>query len=272
MTDTSSDASERPFPDERPEIVVACTDDAAFDVDCRELSGWFIVPEPGARARWAIYDQPEWTLSEVTDMRVVGPAEVDGLTGVEIDVRDWTRDGGGAPMVATMFARLTEKRVEWLGVLKRSDEGVDLQTFQDEDFEDDWGGTDRRIADAGGLVREGEGAFRREPGAPEDLVAGVCRVVVGGRAFRCLRVLAIQPDPDDEHAIMSEAFVTEEGRTVLRRRYNSSRWARRDGKPVAFGTKPTWEEELPAAARVSVDGVVFVHWYDCLGEFALQGK
>ncbi|MHC5056231.1 MAG: hypothetical protein ACYTKD_16145 [Planctomycetota bacterium] len=269
MADGRHDEARHPFPDTRPEITIAEVGGPAFEVDCRELSGWFLVPEPGARARWAIYDQPEWRLSEVTEMRVVGPAEVDDVSGVEIDVRDWTREGGGAPMVATMYARLTETRVEWLAVLKRSDEGVDLQTFHDEDFEDDWGGTDRRIADAGRLFREGDGAFRREPGAPEDLVAGVCRVAVGGREFRCLRVLYMQPDPDEEHAIMSEAFLTEEGRTVLRRRYNSSRWARRDGKPVAFGTKPTWEEELPGAERVSVDGVVFVHWYDCVGEVAL---
>jgi hypothetical protein len=34
-------------------------------------------------------------------------------------------------------------------------------------------------------------------------------------------------------------------------------WNVKDGKP-------TWDERLPDAARLVINGIVYVHWYDCL--------
>ena len=83
----------------------------------------------------------------------------------------------------------------------------------------------------------------------------------GERAFRCLRVIDVGPVSEEE--VLIEAFVDERGRTVLARRYNGRLWAQ-------SRYKTPWDERLPDALRIVIDGVTFVHWYDCLTDVAFS--
>lgn len=71
-----------------------------------------------------------------------------------------------------------------------------------------------------------------------------------------------------ERDVMIEAYITQAGRTVLFRRYNGNRWAKKDTPPHNWGEKMTWEEDLPHSDRIVIDGVTYVHYYDNLTNVA----
>ena len=57
--------------------------------------------------------------------------------------------------------------------------------------------------------------------------------------------------------MISEQYLSREGRTVLWRRFNRDDW-----RSDRYGG--TWSERLPDNERLMVNGEVYVHWYDCL--------
>lgn len=235
------------FPHERPPVSVTPLDEAAFPVDCPELRWWFLRPAVGEEKRWAIYEydagQGRWLRGSVTHMRVTAPAEIHGVEGVEIEVLEEPGEEGASRIVA-MYARLTGDAVGWLAVMREDGGKRVLTTFLDEGFEEDWGGlVPRRIG-------------------PET-AAGAWEVTVGERSFRCLRVIDVGRPPS-ETDVLIEAFLDERGRTVLARRYNGRDWARERHETP-------WDQRLPHAQRLQIDGATFVHWYDCVTDVALSG-
>ena len=65
------------------------------------------------------------------------------------------------------------------------------------------------------------------------------------------------------------SYLNREGRTVLFRRYDGNRWGKLDRPPHRTGgTEMTWEEDLPHAHRLVLDGVTYVHQWDYLTEEA----
>lgn len=177
-------------------------------------------------------------------MRVTAPAEIHGVEGVEIEVTEKPVEQGASRIVA-MYARLTDDAVGWLAVMREAGGKRVLTTFLDEGFEEDWGG----------LVARWIG--------PETTAAGVWEVTVGERSFRCLRVIDVGRPPR-ETDVLIEAFLDERGRTVLARRYNGRLWAR-------DRYETPWDQRLPHARRLEIDGATFVHWYDCVTDVALSG-
>ena len=51
-------------------------------------------------------------------------------------------------------------------------------------------------------------------------------------------------------------FLDKAGRTLLWQRYNRDDWA-------LDRYKKRWSELLPGNDRITVNGVTYVHWYDC---------
>jgi hypothetical protein len=256
---------EQPFPERRPEIEIETSDARPFAADCRELRWWFGQPVVGDSTLWAIYDPPEWTVSSVTHMRAVRQARIHDLDGVEIEVDDWTREGGWEPSERTMWGRLTDESVQWLGVARMVEGERRLSTFLDEGFADDWGGEEpRQLRDGGRFAEKAEGLFAQQDAAPGEIGAGMFSVRIGNRCFTCLRVIDVDEKPREEQTLV-EAYLTEDGRTVLFRRYNGRQWK--------LGERRPWDEELPDHQRLVIDGTTFVHWYDCLTGLAcgLQG-
>jgi hypothetical protein len=216
-----------------------------------------------------MYDPPEWRLAYYYDLKALRPAVVHGIEGVEIASLEHEIGDKEQLSPTTFFARLTESHVQCLATMFLQDNRRRLYTLLDEGFDEDWGESQRRVRQTGRLVQQPDGSYRQcpehlQPG--EDVEAmGVYQVTIGGRSFTCLRVLDVAP-VFTEKDILMEAYLTREGRTILCRRYNGRQWHREPGR--AHADKPPWDERFPMHNRIVIDGVTFVHWYDCLTDRA----
>ncbi len=261
-------AKAQPFPLRRPEISIKPSRARSFTVDYREVFGWFAVPEVGDRTMWCIYDPPDWRLTSVTDTRSVRPAQVHGLECVEMELDDWNPNEGWKLRTWMMFARLGRERGQYVANMRVVDGKRRLYTFLDEGFDEDWGDWPRKLQDTGRLASRPDGSYRvkaaRGPGPDQTLAAGIFRVKVGDRSFTCLRGLGFAREPS-EWDTLYEFYVTRRGRTILGRRYNGRLWHTKPGD--AWADKP-WDERFPDHNRIVINGVTYVHWYDCLSHLA----
>jgi hypothetical protein len=260
-----------PFPAQRPEITITPIDEPPFEVDWQELPWWFGIPKIGDRTQWAVYDPPDWRLSSYTSMETVRSAKVHNIEGVEIKVvdREYKSEDPG---ITQMIARLTDKRVECLAISSVYNGVRRLYTLLDEGFDIDWGeGSQRDIRLTGRFIREADDSFRQ---VTEQLQSGVnveaietCLVKIDNHTFDCIRVIDLDP-VFSEKSVLMEGFLTRAGRTILCRRYNGRQWAM--GTEWQDGSRPDvpWDERYPGHNRIVIDGVTFVHWYDCLSDRA----
>lgn len=272
------------FPIIRPEISIEKSTGTPFSIDLRELAWWFIVPEIGDQVRWADYEQTRdgsaWRLTEVKDMAARRRAIIHGRDCVEIEVEEQRcrdRDGLLLPLNydpenrdrhTRIWGRLAETEVQWLAVESMKSDGArELLTCLDEDFGWDFGSTPRLVEDKDYLVERPDGVFERKSDAPELFSQGLFTVRIGGQTFECMRVFEIEADAS-ESGVMIVAYLNRAGRTLLFRRYNGNRWGKREEPPHSQGVASTWEEDLPHADRLEIDGVKYVHHYDSLTDVA----
>ncbi len=256
----------QPFPKVRPEISVTPSRAKPIAVDAREVE-FAIIPQVGQRSLMAWYDPPGWTLTSVSESVAARPAEIHETECVEIEMYEW-EPGSSWRYDWTIFGRLTETAAQHIATWRIRDGKRILYTFLDEGFDKDWGESPRRLADTGRLVLKKDGTYAlRKPakaGPHDDFAAGMFRVRVGRKAFTCLRVIWLgdhHREPE-KHAEMAETYLTRSGRTVLLRRYNARLWAtEKKGSPYAG---LPWDQRFPENQRMVIDGVMYVHWYDCL--------
>ena len=167
------------------------------------------------------------------------------------------------------FARLTDDRVQYLATLSLYRKDLrELRTMLDHGFDCDWGDGLRHVRQTGRLVERPGGSYALGAGADIGEIiepTGVFRVTVGDRSFECLRVIGITV-PLTEENMLEEAYLTREGRTILFRRYNGTRWnlSYNTGHPKEM----TWDQRFPDHPHIVIDGVTFVRWYDCLSNLA----
>ncbi|MBQ2798138.1 MAG: hypothetical protein IJF09_01985, partial [Ruminiclostridium sp.] len=62
--------------------------------------------------------------------------------------------------------------------------------------------------------------------------------------------------------VVSEQYLDKNGRTILWRRFNRNDWAK-------DRYKKNWTEILPDNECITVNGEVYVHWYDCITDYIL---
>lgn len=255
-----------PFPRQRPEITITPIDEPLFEVDWRELAWWFGIPEVGDHTRWAVYDPPAWQLTSHCDMQSVRPALVHGIEGVEVATVDYELGEEERINPWSLFARLTDSRVQYLATLSIQNGARRLFTLLDEGFDADWGESRRLIRHTGRFTAQPDGSYR-QTGTPQpgETVEGmdICQVMIGNRAFTCLHVLDVSHE-FNEQSILMEGYLDRDGRTILCRRYNGRKW-----HVTAEGAhRISWDERFPENQRFVIDGVTFVHWYDCLSDRA----
>ncbi len=277
----ASPAAERlpAFPLIRPQIKITELNEPPFAVDCQELRAWPIIPRIGEQGASADYmltkaDLMQFKLDEVTTLQALRTANIHGVGGVEIEVHSWKPDAGWQ-RPGTIHGRLTDENAEFLAVhLPEFPDNIatQVETFLDSTFIWNWGNVKRKIADLRLLHRASDGSvlvsetLLPQPGAESDpelgagVGFGVVRLEIGGKAFTCLRVFDLplgELAATDDY--LTESYLTQEGRTVLVRRF-----CRPD-----FAEKSQFAAVLDKAEQMTLNGTAFVHWYDTLTELTL---
>jgi len=259
------------FPDILPEYRIEESAEPPFPVRWEELMGWFLVPRVGERLQWAMYDLPQRRRTMRVEMEAVGRAEVHGVEGVEIRAREYApveteRVDAQDPVERTLVAQLTDTHCRMLAH-SVTERGVRrLSTFLDGDsFLDNWGfgedncGNEVALAPKGDIQRRGSVVTTAADKQFLLDVVGRCTVTLGGRTWDTIRVMDCETYVG---GVVSEQFLDTEGRTVLWRRFNRDDW-----RLERYGKR--WSELLPESERLTVNGVTYVHWYDCITDHIL---
>lgn len=258
------------LPEIMPEYKIEKSSEEPFSVVWEELMGWFIVPKPGEKLSWGLYDMPERKLGEIDKMEVVGKAEVHGIEGVEITVKTHNpvacNSEGGNPEVTRRFvAQLTDTHCRYLAESHIKDGINCFYTFLDGDsFLGNWGfgenncGNETHIEPKGDIIRDGSNVTTADKSFLLDIV-GRYTVTLFGKSYDTVCVM----DADTYNpGVVSEQYLDKNGRTILWRRFNRDDWAFE-----RYHQK--WSEKLPDNERLTVNGTTYVHWYDCITDYIL---
>ena len=88
-------------------------------------------------------------------------------------------------------------------------------------------------------------------------VVGRYEVEINGKCFDTVCVIDCYTYVE---GAMTEQYIDKNGKTVLWRRFNRDDWA--------FDRyKKKWTEILPDNETLTVNGITYVHWYDCLTDY-----
>ena len=257
------------FPETMP--VYTITPDAAppMPVTYEELPAWGIIPRPGEHNAWAVYDSipAGGTIRRYVDVTVTGLTEIHGVEGAEFNAVGYTMaDGVTIEERQTFVAQLTDTHCRMLAAWRTEEDGRKrLYTFLDGDaFTETWGfgedncGYETTLIPRGVIVRKGNAVTVPERNDLSDVV-GRYTVTIGGKTYDTVCVMEISEYGD---GIISANYISTEGQSVLWRRFNLDDWAfERYGK--------RWTEMLPDNDRITVNGEVYVHWCDSIGEQVL---
>ena len=245
---------QHPFPSLRPDVRISESDEPLEGVDCVELRWWFGIPRLGDRTTWASYDAETLELAWVTVMEAMASARIHGIDCVEVRVGEWSAETGRKTKGHVFYARVEEAgESRWVAVISEEEDKKEPFTFLDGEFEDQWGASAnpaRTLFDDGRYRLRPDGTYEITAGT--GLGAGTYDVTIGGKTFRCLRVL--EPDlSEPEGGELTEAYVERGGRTVFHRRY--------DGRFYRGGDLL---ERYPKNPRITIDGNIYVQC-DCTG-------
>lgn len=258
------------MPEYIPEYTIEESKEAPFAVKWEEMMGWFIVPKLGEKLAWAMYDFPEKKRTEHTYMKVVGRAEVHGIEGVEItamecEPMDCNQTDNNKKAERSFVAQLTDTHCRALAEMHMQEGVKRCYTFLDGDaFLDNWGfgedncGNETNLAPKGDITRQGDMITSVDKKFLLDVV-GRYQVTINGKCYDTICVMDIETY---NGGVASEQFLDKNGRTILWRRYNKDDWA-----IDRFGQK--WSERFPENDRLTVNGEIYVHWYDCITDYIL---
>ena len=264
------DDSMNKMPEFMPSYTIKPLSEPPFPVCWEEVMGWFIVPRLGEKLTWAAYDWPERRRTETMALTVTGPAQVHGLQGVEIacteyDPMECNSAGGQNSVSRILVAQLTDTHCRILAESHR-EEGVHrYYTFLDGDeFLNSWGfgedncGNEIHLALKGDITRQGSVITTKDKPFLLDVV-GRYAVTIQGKTYDTVCVMDCSTYVE---GVASEQYLDQNGRTILWRRFNRDDWQMESYK------RP-WSQILPQNERLTVNGMTYVHWYDCITDYIL---
>lgn len=264
------DENMKKLPEIIPEYTITKLDKEPFSVKWEELMGWFIVPKLGEKLNWAIYDFPKRNRTEYDEMLVVGKAEIHGIEGVEIAVKQYTpmdcnKTDNDKLAERTFIAQLTDTHCRFLAESHISGGVKKCYTFLDgNEFIPNWGfgenncGNEVNLFVKGDIIRNGSEITAADKPFLLDIV-GRYEVKIGGKVYDTICVMDIETY---DGGVVSEQYLDKNGRTILWRRFNRNDWAK-------DRYKKNWTEILPNNERITVNGEVYVHWYDYITDYIL---
>jgi len=247
------------FPKVQPEVSIAEVDGPLPDPDYLE-GHWFFTPlRLGGEVCVAFYDYPERQLTDVSFGRVLGEAEIAGRKCFEVVEADLpVRDPTSYHM---FYWSVTEDELALLAVMKSEENRLMHSTDPGWDWGEDT--YPRYPAGCAMLKRVGDEQFEG-PDRTAMSPVGAYDVSIAGRTWRCLRVIHQESGP------LVEAYASEEGRTVLWRRYNAAPEWSQDRVKGPYQTPGAVERLKEAGNHIVVyNGIEYVHWYDCMTDVVL---
>ncbi len=264
------DENMKKLPEIMPEYTITKLDKEPFSVKWEELMGWFIVPKLGEKLNWAMYDFPKRNRTEYDEMKVIGKAEIHGIEGVEITAKqyapmDCNKTDNDKIAERTFIAQLTDTHCRFLAESHISGGVKKCYTFLDGDeFIPNWGfgenncGNEINLSAKGDIIRNGSKITSADKPFLLDIV-GRYEVKIGGKVYDTICVMDIETY---DGSVVSEQYLDKNGRTILWRRFNRNDWAK-------DRYKKNWTDILPDNERITVNGEVYVHWYDCITDYLL---
>ena len=251
-----------------PTYTITPSPQPPFECVWEELMGWFIVPRLGEKLSWAMYDDPDGHRTEEDTLEVVGPAVVHDVEGVEIavhtyDPMDCNAVDDSGYVQRSFVAQLTDTHCRTLAETHTQNGRKHLYTFLDPYFQQNWGfgegniGNETHLRMKGDITREGSVVRAKDKEFLLDVV-GRYTVTIGGKAYDTICVMDVETYNDSA----SEQYIDRNGRTILWRRFNPDDW-----RMDRYGRR--WSEILPESERITINGRIFVHWYDCITSYIL---
>lgn len=265
-TDLSKgECSMKRLPEFIPDYKIEASPQEPFPVKWEELMGWFLVPRLGEKLSWGMYDMPSRRCSHIYDMKVTGKAKVHGIEGVELTAREASYSGKEEVIERTFVAQLTDTHCRYLATLRTDGDVRNYITFLDGDeFMRNWGfgeencGNETNLSPKGDIRRNGAVITGIDKDFLLDIV-GRYRVTINGKSYDTVCVMDIETY---NCGVVSEQFLDRNGRTVLWRRFNRDDWA-------IDQYQKRWSELLPENEQIYVNGILYVHWYDCITDYIL---
>lgn len=253
-------------PHRKPEIQVEVSATEPTPIDCRAIPWWFIEPVVGERRQVIVYAEPGDDLTRRVDLQARRRAVIHDRIGVEVVVSSefyadhelWEEER------FSLVAQLDDDAVTCLSQVCDGPAEIELYTYLDQGFDLDFETLERPIRAPAG-IRQTRNRIDVPPallsGPP--LVVGTCRVRIAEREWRAARVLHVTTEDIDDRGSLAEIFITDAGLPLLVRSYKAPHWG--------MGTRTTipWDERLPEADCLQVNGQRFVHWEDRLDAASL---
>lgn len=268
--ETVMKSNRKKLPELMPDYQIKETEGEPFAVCWEEVMGWFIVPKLGEKLSWAMYDFPKRRRTEQCDMEVVGRAEIHGIEGIEIeaveyDPMDCNAIAGADDAKRRFVAQLTDTHCRFLAESHEENGVKKLYTFLDgDDFLENWGfgkdncGNETHIAPKGLIRKHGSTVTTAKQPFMLDAV-GRYEVQINGKTYDTICIIDAGAY---EAGVVTEQYLDQNGKTVLWRRFNRDDW-------MQESYRRPWTELLPENERITVDGVTYVQWYDCITDYIL---
>ncbi len=258
---SKGESTMKKLPELLPEYQIIKSDLAPFNVIHEELPGMFIIPRMGETISFGIYDMPERNQNGIFQLNVTGKIAVHGIEGVTIQKK---YQDDSTTEESTIFAQLTDTRCRYLGGVFTDQNGTQrITTFLDSDFHDNYGiGEDNcgfltHRTTEGKIAVTNQGLILPTEDDISDIV-GRYTVTINGTSYDTVRLIDYQNSK--KGGMVCEHYLDKNGRAILWRRFNRIDWAySRYGK--------LWTEMLPGNETLTINGVTYVHWYDCVTDY-----
>ena len=266
------DFTMKQLPEKMPEYTIIPSEQPPFPVRWEEVMGWFIVPRVGERLQWAMYDAQNRKRTMRSEMEATGKTRIHGIEGVEIQVKEYDPQPSEQvdaqnPVERTLVAQLTDTHCRILAESHTKQGVKEVYTFLDgDDFLENWGfgpdncGNETYLSAKGTIIQEGDCVSVTKSEWPLDIV-GRYTVTIGGKSYDTVCVWDVECY-EYQNGVCSQQFLDQNGRTILWRRFNRDDWA-------YHHFRQRWTEKLPDNERIYINGVPYVHWYDCITDYIL---
>ena len=251
------------LPLKRPQINIDPKKDASFDVIVNEVPWMYCDLRVGNKIIWGIYDAPDWKLTDCAVTNTKRYANIHNIDCVEIEVHDYENPKNIKPnKTSNLYVHSDENQIQYVAASRvENDVYKMISLFDDEFIKNYYVDFPRKVKDFGFDLYEGRDYSKISFPSDSDSIllgAGVFDVTIDGKTFECLRVIdRWQESP----RILVENYMSKDGRSILFRRYNHPVW-----KLDKY--KKRWDEKLPNASELFINGEKYVHWYDCLSDIA----